>query len=210
VPLEIVGAGFGRTGTRSLKEALELLGFGPCYHMSEVRGPDRLAQWQAAADGNADWEAIFAGYRSAVDWPAAAFWRELAALYPDAKVILTVRDPERWYDSVMTTIHPSSTTPNDDPERQRHITMVDRLVWSGTFGGRIEERDHALALFERHREEVRRSLPPERLLTFEAADGWEPLCAFLGVPVPDVPYPSLNDRASFLARRASAASTSDS
>lgn len=207
--LDVIGAGFGRTGTRSLKDALERLGFDPCYHMSEVQSPERVAQWRAATEGDADWDGIFAGYRSAVDWPAAAFWRELAATYPEAKVILTDRDPERWYASVMATIHPSSTAPTDDPDRLRFTDMVDRVVWQGVFDGRTAEREHALAVFARHRDEVVRSLPSERLLIYRAGDGWEPLCTFLGVPVPDEPYPHLNDRATFLERRAARAAERD-
>jgi hypothetical protein len=202
VALTIIGAGFGRTGTSSLKAALEHLGFDPCYHMREVTSPERVAQWWAAADGRPDWEALFAGYRAAVDWPAAAFWRPLTERYPSAKVILSVRDPEQWYDSVMSTIYPSSTAPSDDPERRRFMAMVGRVVWSGIFDGRIEERAYALQVYARHLEDVQRSLPSERLLIFTATDGWEPLCAFLDVPVPPEPYPRLNDRASFLARRA--------
>ena len=202
--MRVIGAGFGRTGTTSLKAALEQLGFAPCYHMQEViKNPSHVSFWNAAARGEAvDWRGFFEPYGATVDWPACTFYQQLMAVYPDAKVLLSVRDPERWYESVMSTIYPSSTTESDDPNRQRHMAMVDSVVWNSIFGRRLEDKEHTLRVFADHLAEVQRSLPAERLLLFEARDGWEPLCAFLGVPVPNEPYPRLNDRASFLARRA--------
>jgi Sulfotransferase domain len=95
--LRVIGAGFGRTGTHSLKLALEQLGFAPCHHMYEVRAhPEQLAFWQAAARGELpDWDEVFAGFAAQVDWPGARFWRELAEHFPHAKVILSVRRPTR-------------------------------------------------------------------------------------------------------------------
>jgi hypothetical protein len=205
--MKVIGAGLGRTGTLSLKVALERLGFGPCYHMLEVmEHPQHVPLWVAAARGDAvDWEELFAGYQATTDWPACAFWRSLVAAYPAAPVLLTVRDPGRWYDSVRDTIHAISHRELPSPEglpaaMAQFREMVETVVWQGTFGGRFEDRDHAIEVFRRHTEEVRRALPPKRLLVYEVGQGWEPLCAFLDVPVPDEPFPHLNDTASFHAR----------
>ena len=195
--LEVVGAGFGRTGTFSLKLALERLGLGPCYHMFEVgRNPGHRDLWMAMAEGaDHDWEEILAGYRSAVDWPAAAFYAPLMERYPEAKVVLTVRDPEAWYESARATIVP-------DPERLGEDTspMTRRVIWDGVFDGRVHDREHALAVFRRHVAEVRARVPRERLLVYDVREGWEPLCAFLGVPVPAEPYPHRNTTEEFHAR----------
>jgi Sulfotransferase domain len=211
--MKVIGAGVGRTGTMSLKVALERLGFGPCFHGRHVLDHrDRLPMWMAATSGEpVDLKALFAGYGSTMDWPGAAFWRELTAAFPDAKVILTVRDPESWYDSVARTIYPmfgSRTDPR--AERARQVVpgldvMTDftrRLIWDGPFfHGRFEDRDFAISVFEAHNAAVRREVPPERLLVCEADVGWEPLCDFLDVPVPDgEPYPRLNDPAGFWGR----------
>jgi Sulfotransferase domain len=213
--MKVIGAGFARTGTISLKAALEHLGFGPCYHMSvaEKEG-GHLDLWDAAARGILiDWDRIFGGYESTVDWPACAFYKELMRAYPDAKVVLTVRDPERWYDSINGTIYPLYkvaiasrwTAPFIRfPHRDLLARMTRNVVWNGTFDGRFEDRRHAVAAFERHVEEVRRHVPADRLLVFEVKDGWKPLCDFLGVDVPaDRPFPHLNDQQTFqtMARR---------
>ncbi|MDF5757106.1 sulfotransferase family protein [Spongiactinospora sp. TRM90649] len=210
--MRVIGAGIGRTGTLSLKAALERLGFGPCFHGRHVLDhPDRLAMWQDAADGRAvDWRALFAGYDSSMDWPGAAFWRELAATFPEAGVILTVRDPQAWYDSVARTIYPMFGA-SSDPRAKEALRVVPgldvmtaftrRLIWDGPFfGGRFEDRDHAIAVFETHNAAVRAEIPPERLLVVEPGSGWEPLCAFLGVQVPDEPFPHLNDPEKFWGR----------
>ena len=193
--LTLVGAGFGRTGTLSLKSALETLGVGPCYHMLEVRrNPEHESLWSRAADGeDVDWDALFEGYAAAVDWPACRFWSELAGRYPEAKVLLSLRDPDGWYDSVRETIYRAMKgeirgMPSD------HLAMVRKIVLEQTFGGRFEDRTHAIDVFVRHNQEVRESVAPERLLVYEASQGWEPLCAFLGLPVPDEPYPRVNTR----------------
>ncbi|MBP1887414.1 sulfotransferase family protein [Sinorhizobium mexicanum] len=192
--LDIIGAGFGRTGTHSLKLALEQIGFGPCHHMSEVgRSPEQKALWRAAGKGQLpDWDEAYAGYRSAVDWPTAHFWRELSAYYPDAKVILTVRDPEAWHRSVMHTIGPMSDPATNDPA-SFGVAVVGQTV----FDGRIGDRDHAISVYQAHNAEVRKALPAGRLLTYEISGGWEPLCSFLGVPVPSQPFPHSNSTAEF-------------
>lgn len=194
--LQIIGAGFGRTGTDSMKTALGMLGVGPCYHMSEVIGnEDRKEAWRAVAAGApADWDAIFDGYRSTVDWPAAFFWRELAAHYPDAKILLTVRPAERWYDSMEQTI---LALLRDRPDP---ATVGSALVRDRVFGGNVTDRDHIIATYRRNIEEVQAAFGPDRLLTYEVGEGWERLCAFLGRPVPEVPFPHANDSATFRQR----------
>ena len=206
--LEVIGAGFGRTGTLSLKAALEQLGFERCHHMLEVVGrDDQLPLWAdiAARDpargyDDVDWARVFDGYRASCDWPSCNFYAELARRFPDAKVVLSVRDADRWYDSVAGTIRAHSVLGARShlmlyPRMRRFYRMVDRIVWQGSFHGRFDERAYAIECFHEHVQRVKETIPPERLLVFEAADGWEPLCAFLGVPVPDGSYPHLNDGA---------------
>jgi hypothetical protein len=203
--LEIVGAALGRTGTNSLKLALEQLGFGPCHHMFEVRDhPEQLPYWQAAARGELpDWDEVFANYRACVDWPSARFWREIAAHYPDAKVLLTLRDPDQWFDSVHATIYPVIMSGEErEPGRFRDtMEMAWKIIVEQTFGGRLDDRDHAIAVFRAYQEEVRRTIAPERLLAYDVSQGWEPLCAFLEVPVPDTPFPRTNTSEEFREKR---------
>jgi hypothetical protein len=206
--LRVIGAGFGRTGTLSLKAALEELGFAKCYHMTDVLAHLAHAPlWEAAARGEpVDWEALFEGYQATVDWPGCTFYEELIRRYPDAKVILTTRDPETWYDSALQTIFWVRKVFRGwfrlfVPRMRQFRRMLDRVIWDGTFHGRFEDKNHAIEVFNRHNEHVRRTVPRERLLLYEVRDGWEPLCAFLGVPVPDgKPFPRLNDSATFRAR----------
>lgn len=208
MPIKVIGAGLGRTGTLSLKAALEELGFGKCYHMTEVLAHMEDARvWDAAARGEpVDWERLFAGYQATVDWPGCSFYRELLRQYPDAKVILTVRDPERWYDSAHQTIyHVRNVFPAWSaavfPRMRDFRRMLDRIVWDGTFRCRFEDRSFAIDVFNRHNDQVRRDVPADRLLVYEVREGWGPLCAFLGVPVPEgKPFPHLNDAAEFRAR----------
>lgn len=200
--LEIIGPGFGRTGTHSMKIALEHLGFGPAHHMFEVRdNPRLLPDWEAIARGETrDWESVFAGYRAQVDWPGARVWRELCARYPDARVILTVRDPEDWHRSVEKTILPfvAGRGQHGDDHINAVAEMAYRLVVQGVFDDRLEDRDHATRIFKAHIEEVRDTIPADRLLVMDVAEGWEPLCRFLGVPVPSVSFPRLNSTRQFL------------
>lgn len=195
----------------SLKVALEELGFGPCYHMTELfEYPEHARYWEAARrDEPANWNAFLDEYGSTTDWPACTFYAGLMKKYPDAKVLLTVRDPERWYQSTRSTIYEMSRLVEISPYSRpifrligllrpgmRAITrLTTEIIWGETFDGRFEERDHAIGVFERHNEEVRRRVPPEKLLVYEVKEGWEPLCEFLGVGVPDRPFPSLNDAA---------------
>jgi hypothetical protein len=213
--MKVIGVGLGRTGTNSLKEALELLGFGPCYHMfNVVEQPKRIRHWQAAVDGEpVDWDEVFAGYESVLDFPAAVFWRDLVRHYPAAPVILTVRDPERWYDSAARTIFSKAiaaqrrplpgrvafrTLTRLSPDFGAFTRMVGAIVVQRLFAGRVGDRDYAIEVFNRHSKDVIAEVPADRLLVYDVAEGWAPLCEFLGVPVPEGrPFPRGNDAASF-------------
>jgi hypothetical protein len=201
--LKIIGAGFGRTGTLSVKAALEALGLVPCYHMTEVfRHPEHAAIWQAAYRGQAvDWEQVFAEYAAAVDWPACTFYEQLLGVYPQAKVLLTVRDPERWYESVRETIYTASRMGGAPPGVPMDVPhMIDALIWQGTFDGAFEDKRRAIAIFEEHNREVQARIPADRLLVYDVKEGWELLCRFLSVAPPAVqPFPHLNDRETFRA-----------
>jgi len=206
--LKVIGAGFGRTGTLSLKLALEELGFGPCYHMAETSNhPAHDAAWLALARGETtDWQAVLAGYQATVDWPGAYFWKTLATANPEAKIILTVRDADRWYESASKTIIARMQDFRDavrrgedaslSDERRAHKRMVDTIIVDKTFGGNLA-RDHAITVFNAHNEDVRRATPRERLLVYEPGEGWDRLCGFLDVAVPRTPYPNVNSTADF-------------
>ncbi len=199
--MKVVGAGFGRTGTLSLKNALEKIGCGPCYHMLEVfPRPDHVAMWHKLAfSQQMDWDLVFRDFRATVDWPAARWWREIAAHFPDAKVLLSVRDPEAWYKSMTDTIYQPMKwpVPGDVPEMVRlQNEMVRKAILADTFDNRFEDKAHAIGVFNRHIQEVRDTIDPARLLVFDVREGWEPLCRFLEVPVPTDPFPRVNDTAS--------------
>ncbi len=204
--LKVVGAGFGRTGTRSLKEALEILGFDPCHHMMEVfTHPEQVGFWDRAALGETmDWEELFKSYQSSCDWPSCTFYRELAEFYPQAKVILSLRDAKTWYKSVSNTIMPAMKKSDQPGAPGLPGVFGPILIGERTFGNDFSEA-HMIDVYERHNAEVQRVIPRERLLVFEASQGWEPLCKFLGVPVSDKPYPQMNSTEEFKARRAAMA-----
>ncbi|HZQ39885.1 MAG TPA: sulfotransferase [Rhizomicrobium sp.] len=206
--LKVIGTGFGRTGTHSLKLALEMLGQGPCYHMMEVfPRPEHSPAWQALAEGGGDgFDALLSGFPATVDWPTTYFWRPLMARNPGAKILHTERPAEEWYQSISQTIFPALQRPQpaaDAPEpwpgMRAHQAMIVKLIREDTFGGDLS-RDNAIKVYEAHNQAVRRDVPAENLLVFNPRDGWEPLCAFLGVPVPDVPYPKTNSTDEFRAR----------
>jgi hypothetical protein len=199
VTLRVVGAGLGRTGTLSLKLALERLLGAPCYHMLEVFShPEHVAAWHAAARGRPpDWRALFAGYRAVVDWPAASFWPELSAAFPDAVVLLSVRDADAWWRSAHGTIFPASMSASGEWR-----AMIDDL-FAARFTSALDDRAACIAAFERHNARVRAEVPRARLLEWRAEDGWAPLCRALGVDVPDEPFPRANTTEQFLAMRAS-------
>ncbi|MFK7915577.1 MAG: sulfotransferase family protein [Pseudomonadales bacterium] len=199
--MKIIGAGFGRTGTLSLKFALDLLGQGPCYHMMEVyKNPGHLEQWLAAQRGaEMNWGALFADYPAAVDWPSSNFWQSQLDAFPDAKVILSLRDGAAWHRSVMNTIYPMSMAglESDDPARAQHAAMATELIWDGVFGGRTADAAHAIAVFDAHNRAVIDAVPAEQLLQYQPGDGWQPLCDFLGCPIPEQDYPSVNSTEEF-------------
>jgi hypothetical protein len=205
VALEIVGTGFGRTGTLSLKLALEQLGLGPCYHMIEVaQNPGHSVLWSAAQDGaRTDWAALFASYRATVDWPSTAFWRQIVDAHPNARVIHSERPAAAWYQSMRSTIYQVMKHPTPDnapPAMHEQLEMARKLILRGVFDDRFEDEAHAIAVYEAHNARVKREIPSERRLVYELGQGWEPLCKFLGVPVPPTPYPRVNTTEEFVAR----------
>jgi hypothetical protein len=199
--LRVVGAGLGRTGTHSLKVAFEQLLGGPCYHMLEVLGhTDHIPVWTAAVGGDEpDWKAFLSGYVATVDWPAAAYYQQLSALFPDAIVVLSTRESSAaWWKSVSNTIF--EATARDAPEGDElgasframtHAMLRERFTphW-------LDERA-AIAAYEAHNKEVRATIPADRLVEWHPGDGWEPLCSALGVPVPAEPFPHLNSTEEF-------------
>ncbi len=191
--LKVIGAGLGRTATFSMKFALEHLGFGPCYHMTELLAGGRrnMPLWLDVVHGQPDWDTIFEGYQSTTDYPACSYWRELADHYPDAKVVLSVRDADKWFDSVSATIFSEQMLGSlaGSPAE----AMLQGTIFNA-FDGRVKDRAFMTDWFNRRNQQVVDALPSERLLVHSPREGWEPLCAFLGVPVPDVPFPRVNSR----------------
>jgi len=212
--MKLIGAGMPRTGTLTQKVALEMLGLGPCYHMVDVLADlDQAKLWQRALDGEAPWEQIFDGFNSTVDWPGGYFYRELMDVYPEAKVLLSVRDPQAWERSMRDTVWAvrhgeslvrllSSAQAHVNPQWRGFLEMIDRLVWEGegTFASGHAEPQQLIDTMIRHNREVEENVPPVRLLVWSVEEGWEPLCKFLEVPVPQQPFPHVNDRTEFLNR----------
>jgi hypothetical protein len=212
--MRLIGAGLPRTGTLTQKLALEQLGLGPCYHwVNVIADLDQVGLWDRALDGEAVWDEVFAGHDSTVDWPGGYFYRELIDAYPQAKVLLSVRDAESWERSFRETIwtmsYGSSLMPllaharaEVDPRFKRYLALVDRMFWGpqGTFADGNAEPAQLIEQMQRHHEQVKAAVPPERLLVWEVGEGWEPLCEFLDVPVPDGPLPHANDRGEFVQR----------
>lgn len=199
--LQVVGSGLGRTGTKSLKAALEVLLGAPCYHMVECfPRPDHPAQWTAAMRGEAvDWDSLLDGFAATVDWPAAACWKELAGAYPDALILHSERPAEEWFRSADATIlegfkKPRSEwdVPGTNPWWDMAVTMLE-----DRFTPDFLDRDAAVAAVEAWNADVRATAPAERLLVWRTGDGWEPICAALDLPVPDEPFPHTNTTAEF-------------
>lgn len=192
--LKVIGAGLGRTGTLSLKLALEHIGLGGCYHMSEMLANMRahLPLWVEAARGRPRWELIFDGYQSTCDYPGCSFWRELAAQYPEAKIILTTRNPDSWFESVSATIF--SAEHRAQFENNPAMAEFFALTVFRDVEPLLEDRARMVEFFNRWNRSVIDEVPADRLLVYEAKDGWEPLCDFLGVRVPAEPYPRVNSR----------------
>ena len=203
-----------RTGTLTQKVALEMLGFGPCYHMVDVLADlDQAKLWQRALDGEGPWEQIFDGFNSTVDWPGGYFYRELIDVYPDAKVLLSVREPQAWERSMRETVWAvrhgeslvrllSSAQAHVNPQWRGFLEMIDRLVWEGegTFASGHAEPQQLIDTMIRHNREVEEVVPSERLLVWDVKEGWERLCEFLEARVPPQPFPHVNDRTEFLNR----------
>ena len=202
--LRVVGAGLPRTATRSLKDALELLLGGRCYHMAEVfQHLDDVPTWRAATRGEeVDWRSFPPESVATVDWPASAFWRELADANPEALILLSTRDSSaKWWESCDETIFPVLRKPVEQPENEEWQQMVRELA-AHQIGPDWDDAERAQAFYERHNAEVRREAPADRLLEWRATEGWEPLCRALGVPVPDEPFPRVNTREEWAARNA--------
>jgi Sulfotransferase domain len=194
--LRLIGAGLGRTGTTSLKTALEQLLGGSCYHMFEVPSrPNDADVWGDAYEGTLpDWVEFFDGYEATVDWPAAPFWREIADAFPDAPILLSVRDADSWWKSASSTIFIALETyfapdaPADGWTRMGQGMMA-------RFSPQWRDEEAAKAAYLAYNDHVRRTAPPGRLVEWTPGDGWEPLCAALGVDVPDVSFPHVNTAA---------------
>jgi hypothetical protein len=197
--LQVIGAGVGRTGTMSLRLALNQLGLGPCYHMIELvqNLPVNVPLWLSALDGRADWATIFKGYESAVDWPTAGFYRELHAVYPSAKFVLTVRSPESWAESFSETIYKLQAGGDRAPAAMKPwFDMANGVVLKSGFPFGLDVAGLAKA-FVAHTDAVKAAIPADQLLIYEVKDGWDPLCGFLGKPVPAEPFPRTNSREDF-------------
>jgi hypothetical protein len=212
--MKLIGAGMPRTGTLTQKVALEMVGLGPCYHMVDVLADlDQAKLWQRALDGEAPWGQIFDGFNSTVDWPGGYFYRELIDVYPEAKVLLSVREPQAWERSMRDTVWAvrhgeslvrllSSAQAHVNPQWRGFLEMIDRLVWEGegTFASGHAEPQQLIDTMIRHNQEVEGNVPSERLLVWSVEEGWQRLCEFLEVPVPEQPFPHVNDRTEFLNR----------
>lgn len=199
MPMTVIGAGVGRTGTYSLKLAINQIGLGPCHHMDEVlhHMPVQVPLWSAAAADRADWSKIYSGYNSAVDWPTACFFRELVNEFPEARFILTQRDPEKWADSFGATIYKLLAGKDEAPDEMRAwLGMASEVIAKTGFPPGLD-RDELVRAFKSHNDAVRETIPASRLLVFEVKEGWQPLCDFLDVPVPDTEFPRTNHREEF-------------
>lgn len=212
--MKVIGVGLPRTATLTQKIALERLGFGPCYHMTTVLADlDRVEHWRKAFDGSPDWDEAFAGFESSMDWPAGFFYRELIETYPQAKVVLSVRDPEAWARSTTSTVwdirfgdsllrHLSDARALIEPRWNAYNQLMTDLMWSqrAPLHAGAKDPSRLPELLERYNEQVEADVPAERLLVWDVSAGWEPLCEFLGVDVPDAPMPRANDSGTFFAR----------
>ncbi len=194
-PLRVIGTGFGRTGTDSMREALEILGFGPCHHMRALieDDPHNMAWRGCIASEDMDWDQLLGGYQSCVDWPSAHYWPQLVEQFPEAKVLLTWRTPESWWASFEKTILPRLL---EDTETEE-TAPGSQLIALRVFGGKPLEKNHCISAYEANVAAVKAKIPADRLLIYKIGDGWDPLCDFLNVGVPDTPYPRSNNTAEF-------------
>lgn len=192
--MKLINAGLGRTGTTSLKAALETLGYSPAYHTTDLfASPRDMDVWEAALSGETvDWHAFFAPYEVA-DWPAGLFYKEIIEAHPDAKVMLSVRDPKGWFESINGTLKQMKSLNLPIPQFRRVKRFLETAM-EGFFGGRADDKAHMVHFFEAHIEAVKAFVGEERLLVYNVKEGWEPLCNFLEVEVPAQPFPRLNQR----------------
>jgi len=204
MPLKVIGAGFGRTGTNSLKIALEKLESKPCHHMIEVFANEDQVNWfyDKSNGKTVNWDEVYENFGAAVDWPTSAYYKELADYYPDSKIVLSVRNADSWYESTRNTIFIISTAVPWwmlilSPKKRKVFQMINNTIWQGVFSGRFKDRQYAIDIFNQHIEEVKAAIPEHRLLIHEAKEGWKPLCEFLGKPIPDEPYPRVNEAIGF-------------
>ncbi|KAI8890204.1 hypothetical protein K501DRAFT_237160 [Backusella circina FSU 941] len=204
-PLKIIGAGFGRTSTDSLRHALDILGYNTHHMKSIFQDPDQdMDDFYYAAKNNGqdvDWDKIYKKYDAAVDWPTCTFYKQLMEKYPDAKVILTVRSADSWYQSAIKTLHVHYIHPDFNSEfAQKFKRMVGAVILNGTFNDpeKAHREEEVKKMFSDHIEEVKRHVPPEKLYVMQVGEGWEGLCQFLGKEIPDVPYPRINSKDEFL------------
>ncbi|MET8690681.1 sulfotransferase family protein [Streptomyces sp. NPDC004732] len=206
--LKLINAGLGRTGTTSLQVALEQLGYGPCYHMFDIVGDEkRLEQWERiVCEGRQpDWKAVFEGYNSAVDGPPSFYYDRILQAFPDAKVVLTVRDADGWYESTYNTLYQfvlkNKETPPEEGTRQARVyRMTNVMTWEGLFKGRFSDKDHAIEVYRRRNQEIIDAVPADNLLVYDVQQGWEPLCAFLGADAPTTAFPHANTTANMRER----------
>lgn len=203
--LEIIGAGFGRTGTNSLKIALELIGYNPCYHMNEVRqNPSHVNFWNDVnSDICMDWRHFFKPYKAAVDWPVSAFAKQLHTIFKNSKIILTVRNPESWYESAKNTIFLGMANYEriEDQVTRNRLKMANSIIIDKIFSGKYDNKSHCIAVYQEHLTEIKKTIAPSDLLEFSVSDGWKPLCNFLNIDVPTVPFPYTNMRKDFFKNR---------
>ncbi len=210
--MKLIGVGFGRTATMSLKSALEQLGAGPCFHMIELitgESKDRdLPYWTKVADGErVDWNEVFDGWEATVDWPACARWRELVDAFPDAPVLLNVREFDGFYESCKHTILAIKQAAqsgemregNRPPPSPQLGEVIEKLIWQGDFQGRFEDKEWVRGMYEQRIQTIKATVPAERLTVWEPGDGWDPLAAMLGVEAPREPFPHLHDTNEFRA-----------
>ena len=210
--IKVIGAGHGRTGTHSLKLALEELGFGRCYHMSELlEHPEHIHHWEAIYNGSSvDWDALFDGYQATVDFPGNLCHQKILNHYSDAKVILTVREPESWYNSVRTTTNRVNFNKpwqmlslglqlpfSSYLQQLMRVFKLSFRYWQLAFDGKFKNKAYAIQKYLDYNQTVIDNIPADRLLLYNIRDGWEPLCSFLNVPIPNTEFPHSNDRKSF-------------
>ena len=203
--MKVLGAGFGRTGTMSLKIALEKLGIGPCYHMREVVShPSHIKIWYDISHGeHPNWDRLFSGFNSAVDFPVCLFYEELVNKFPDAKFILTLRDFDTWYESTANTIYKVPTMLPDWFKRvvypiRMFIELQVNLIWVGLFKNNFSDIESTELVYNEHLKSVKKTIPADKLLIYRVNEGWGPLCEFLNVDKPEIPFPKVNDTAEML------------